>query len=95
MITYAHQKLLFKHMIELPHCECVFCSTQEEQTGRIRLFLVFKQRRKVYLRNGLKGNWEEVTDPDEYATVWDGFGNAVMERRVPSFMAAADDAPDL
>ncbi len=91
MITYANQKLVFKHMIELPHCECVFCSTQEEQTGRTRLFLVFKDRKKVYIRNGIKGNWEEVTDQGEHDIVWDGFEHAVMERKVPSFVAASSD----
>jgi hypothetical protein len=91
MITYTHQRLVFKHMIELPHCECVFCSTQEEETGRTRIFLVFKERQKVYMRNGLKGNWEEVTSVEEHNAVWNGFEQAVMERKIPSFVAESGD----
>jgi sRNA-binding regulator protein Hfq len=91
MITATHQKLVFKHMIELPHCECVFCSTQEEQTGRTRLFLVFRERQKVYMRNGIKGNWQEIANLEEHNAVWEGFEQAVLERKVPSFVASADD----
>lgn len=87
MTTLTIQKLVFKHMVELPHCECVFCSTQEERTGRTRLYLVFRERRKVYHRNGLKGNWEEVLDLEEHQLVWEGFEQAVMERKIPSFVA--------
>ena len=89
MMTLTHSKLIFKHMVELPHCECVFCSTQEEHNGRTRIFLVFKDRRKVYQRNGIKGNWEEVVDADERQNVWEGFEQAVIERKIPSFVAAS------
>ena len=95
MITYANQKLVFKHMIELPHCECVFCSTQEEQSGRTHLFLVFKERQKVYMRNGVKGNWEEVSNPEEHTMVWEGFERAITERKIPSFVAATTDLANL
>lgn len=88
MITCTHPKLIFKHMVELPHCECVFCSTQEEGTGRSRIYLIFKERQKAYQRNGLKGNWEEVVDPEDHANVWEGFEQAVMERKIPSFVAS-------
>lgn len=91
MITCAHPKLIFKHMVELPHCECVFCSTQEEETGRTRIYLVFKDKRKIYSRNGIKGNWEEVVEAEDYANVWEGFGQAVMERKIPSFVASGND----
>ena len=91
MVTYTQQRLIFKHMIELPHCACVFCSTQEELTGRTRIFLVFKERQKVYMRNGIKGNWEEITNLEEHNIVWEGFEQAVMERKIPSFVAASGD----
>jgi len=95
MDTSTRQKLIFRHMIELPHCECVFCSTQEEQTGRTRLFLVFKERQKVYMRHGIKGNWEELSNPEEHDAVWEGFEQAVMERKVPSFVASSNDLAQL
>ena len=91
MITCAHPKLIFKHMVELPHCECVFCSAEEEQTHRTKIYLVFKERHKVYQRNGIKGNWEEVTHRDDYAHVWEAFEHAVTDRRIPSFVAATPD----
>lgn len=91
MMTLTHTKLIFKHMVELPHCECVFCSTQEEATGRTRIYLLFKERHKVYQRNGAKGNWEEVLDTEDRQNVWEGFEQAVMERKIPSFVAASSD----
>ncbi len=91
MITCTRPKLIFKHMVELPHCECVFCSTQEEETRRTRIYLVFKEKRKVYARNGTQGNWEEVTDAVDREHVWEGFEQAVMERKIPSFVASGND----
>jgi hypothetical protein len=87
METCTHPKLIFNHMVELPHCECVFCSTQEELTRRTRIFLVFRERHKIYQRNGIKGNWEEVANPEEHQAVWDAFEQAVTERKIPSFVA--------
>lgn len=89
MVTCIHHKFVFRHMVELPHCECVFCSTQEEESGRVRLFLVFRDRRKIYMRCGIRGNWEEVLDQEEYEAVWEGFEQAILERKIPSFVASA------
>ncbi|NLE64777.1 MAG: hypothetical protein GX606_02535, partial [Elusimicrobia bacterium] len=51
------------------------------------IYLVFRGKRKVYQRNGIKGNWEEVVEHDEYTRVWEGFELAVSERKIPSFVA--------
>lgn len=91
MIAIAQNKLIFNHMVELPHCECVFCSAQEEQTGRSRIFLVFKNRNKVYTRNGIKGNWEEIPSQVEREMIWEAFQNAILERKIPSFVASDPD----
>ncbi len=87
MLTLTGSKLIFKHMVELPHCECVFCSTQDEATRRTKIYLVFKENHKVYQRNGIKGNWEEVVDIEDRQNVWEGFERAVIERKIPSFVA--------
>ena len=89
MIASTLHALIFDHMVELPNCECVFCSTREEDTRRVRIFLVFKERRKIYMRNGLRGNWEEIIDNDEHEMVWEGFERAVLERRIPSFVSSS------
>jgi hypothetical protein len=91
MMTLTHSRLIFKHLVELPHCECVFCSTQEEFSGRTRIYLIFKDKHKVYQRNGIKGNWEEVTDAEYRQNVLDGFQQAVIERKIPGFVAASPD----
>jgi hypothetical protein len=91
MITCTRPKLVFKHMVELPHCECVFCSTQEEETGRSRIYLVFKERRKIYSRNGIKGNWEEIVEAEDHAHVWEGFEQAITDRKIPSFVASGTE----
>ena len=90
MITLAHPKIQFKHMVELPHCECVFCSAEEEETHRTRIYLVFKERQKVYQRNGIKGNWEEIADQENHDHVWEAFEKAITERKIPSFVASSE-----
>ena len=94
MIT-AQQRFIFRHMVELPHCECVFCSTEEEHTGRTKLFLVFQNSHKVYMRHSIKGNWEEVLNAEERELVRDGFQQAVLERKIPSFVASSGDLVSL
>jgi hypothetical protein len=92
MVTCTQSKLIFKHMVELPHCGCVFCSTEEEVTRRTRIFLIFKDKDKIYQRNGVKGNWEEVVGSDEHQNVWNGFEQAITERKIPSFVADMPEA---
>ena len=92
MDTCTLPKLIFNHMVELPHCECVFCSCQEEASRRTRIFLIFRERHKVYQRNGIKGNWEEVVNPDDHQNVWEAFEQAVTERKIPSFVAEIPEA---
>lgn len=89
MLTLIGSKLIFDHLVELPHCECVFCSTRDELTGRNRIYLLFRDQHKVFQRNGIKGNWEEIHNPDDRQSVWDGFERVVLERKIPSFIAAA------
>ena len=89
MMTLIHSRLVFKHMVELPLCECVFCSTQQEATHRTRIFLLFREKHKVYQRNSALGNWEEVLDGEDRQAIWEGFEQAVMERKIPSFVAAS------
>lgn len=60
MPILSTNSIIFKHMIDLKSCGCVFCYTQEESSGRTRLFLIFKDKGRVYSRNGLRGIWEEM-----------------------------------
>jgi hypothetical protein len=85
------QAIIFKHMIELTSCGCVFCYTQEEASGRTRLFLVFKDQARVYSRNGLRGTWEEIRNEEESRSIFDTFERAVSEQKVPRFATAVND----
>ncbi len=89
MISCLNQKLIFKHMVDLTHCGCVFCTVQEELTGRNRVYLIFKEKQKAYQRNPQRGNWEDILDEKEHAHVMDSFENAVIEKRIPSFVSTA------
>lgn len=83
--------IVFKHMIELKSCGCFFCYTQEEGSGRSRIFLVFKEKGRVYFRNGLKSIWEEVVDPDEIQLIISAYNKAAFEKKVPCFATTVQD----
>jgi hypothetical protein len=83
--------LVFKHLIELESCECVFCSAMDADSGRTKIYLVFKELERIYMRNARRGTWDELKDEEECQTVRCGFEKAVMERKIPCFRAAADD----
>jgi hypothetical protein len=85
------QALIFKHMIELTSCGCVFCYTQEEGSGRTRLFLVFKEKGRVYARNGLRGTWEELRPGHESRLIFEAFEKAVAEQKIPCFATTVNE----
>lgn len=83
--------IVFKHMIELKSCGCVFCYTQEESSGRTRLFLIFKDKRRVYFRNGLRGIWEEIHDLREMAHILESYDKAIVEQKIPCFATSVQE----
>lgn len=84
MASRYYNNLVFKHMIDMPASQCVFCATSEKSTGRTFLYLIFEQKNTVYKRNGLSSTWHELKD-DESSWVQQEFSNVVRERRIPCF----------
>lgn len=78
----------FQHFIDLPDCDCVFCSARDRKNGKTRLFLVFHERQRIYIRNGIKDTWDEVKDERDYVQVRRRFDRAIVERKIPCFTAA-------
>jgi hypothetical protein len=85
------QGIIFKHMIELTSCGCVFCYTQEESSGRTRLFLVFKDKGRVYSRNGLRGTWDEIRPSHESQLIFEAYERAVAEQKIPCFATTVNE----
>lgn len=77
--------IVFHHLIDLPNCDCVFCSTVERTTGQTRLFLVFNERRRIYVRNRIRDTWDELRDAASYERIRDQFNRAILEQKVPCF----------
>lgn len=82
--------IIFKHMIELKSCGCVFCYTQEEVSGRTRLFLVFQEKRRAYFRNGLRAIWEEMSGAEE-TQILEAFDKAIKEQKIPCFATSVQE----
>lgn len=82
--------IVFQHLIDLPNSNCVFCSAKEEKTGKTRLFLIFNEKRRIYIRNGLKETWDELTDEAAYNRIKDGFNNIIVERKIPCFSSSSE-----
>ncbi len=91
MTTLNATNIVFKHMIELKSCGCVFCYTQEESSGRTRLFLIFKEKNRVYSRNGLRGTWEELPYPQDSAQIIEAYDQAVIEQKIPCFATSVQE----
>jgi len=85
MIKQRSKEIIFKHLVELSGCDCVFCSTREKETGLTRLFLIFHDQRRIYTRNGINGTWDELEDQDECIRVRQKFQEVVGERKIPCF----------
>lgn len=91
MPTLNAGNIVFKHMIELKSCGCVFCYTQEESSGRTRLFLIFKDKGRVYSRNGLRGTWEELLYSQDASQIIEAYDQAVMGQKIPCFATSVQE----
>ncbi|MBP9854087.1 MAG: hypothetical protein KBD53_04385 [Candidatus Omnitrophica bacterium] len=87
MEQFDATSIVFQHLIDLPNCDCIFCSAVENATGRTRLLLVFKERKRIYIRNGLKDTWDELKESNQYKFIMDGFNRAIHEQKIPCFSA--------
>lgn len=87
MEQFDAASIVFQHLIDLPNCDCVFCSTVETSTGRSRLFLIFNERGRIYIRNGVKDTWDELKDAGQFECVKQRFDRAMFEQKIPCFSA--------
>ena len=82
--------VIFQHLIDLPSSNCVFCSTLEQATGKIQLYLIFHDQSRIYVRNGIKDTWEELKDKHQCQRIQTGFSSAIEERKIPCFSSLND-----
>lgn len=87
MEEFDSNSIVFQHLIELPNCDCVFCSTVDTSTGKTKLFLVFNERERIYVRNGSKDTWDEVKDINQYTNIKNRYNQTVSSQQVPCFAA--------
>lgn len=87
--------VVFHHLVEFARVNCLFCSAREKETGKAKLFLMFQDPNRVYVRNALKDTWEEVTNKEQSRTLQDGLQKAVKEKKVPSFRQEGQGFYDL
>lgn len=87
--------IIFQHLIDLPHCDCVFCSARERKSGKTRLFLIFNEQKRIYIRNGIRDTWDELKDKYDYDQVRQRFNDVIAEKKIPCFSAAVTDYNDL
>ena len=87
MEPFDANAVVFHHLIDLPNSDCVFCSTVETSTGHSRLFLIFRERQRIYLRNEIRDTWDELRDAAQYACIRERFNQAIEEKNVPCFSA--------
>ncbi len=82
MEQFHAQCIVFQHLIELPNCDCLFCSTVDTSTGRTELFLVFEERDRIYIRNRIKDTWDELKEEQDFQIIREKFNLAKMQHSV-------------
>ena len=81
----VYSNLQLKYLLNVPRSGCVFCSARDRKTGKAHLFLVFHQRDRIYVRNGLRGTWDEVKSRADYEQIRSVFEAALENDRVPTY----------
>jgi len=85
MPSISFDNVIFQHLVEFPSFDCVYCSTEEKVSGETRLYLIFNNRRQVYLRNALKGTWDKIKNDEEREVIREGYDVALREKRIPCY----------
>lgn len=75
----------FQHIVDMPSSNCVFCSTRQRDSNRIRLFLFFNERESVYVHNGISDIWEEIFDTEAVNYLRHRFEDVIQERKIPCY----------
>ena len=86
-IATDYGNLEIRYILELPRFDGVFISTRDRDTGKTKLFLVFNERGRIYVRHGLSGTWNELRDESECEQIRDGLQDALVRHTAPCFNA--------
>lgn len=81
----VYSNLELKYLLNVTRSGCVFCSAKDRRTGKTHLFLVFHQRDRIYVRNGLRGTWDEVKNRPDYDRIRQLFEDALANNQVPTY----------
>ena len=88
--TKVYDNIDFKYLIDVPRCDCVFCSARERSTGKTHLFLVFNHKGKIYRRDGIRSSWIELRNEEEYSQIRELLIRAISDKSIPCYTTAKE-----
>jgi len=91
----TYDDIVFQHLVDLPSCDSVFCSTRERKSGRVRLFLISNEQKRIYIRNGVKDTWDELKNEQDYDEIRRRFNSVIIEREIPCYTSAISNYDDM
>ena len=84
--TYKSQdELEFKHFVGIRSSNCYIATAREKVTNRTKLYLLFIESDRIYTRNGLKGAWTLINDPDNYSRIRYSLYDALADKSIPKY----------
>ncbi len=85
MNSQKYDSLVFQHLVDMPNSDCVFCSTLDQETGDLMLFVIFHHKNRIYQRNNVQDAWDELTGEHETRCIREKLEYALRERKVPCY----------
>jgi hypothetical protein len=84
-VTSGYADLNLKYILDIPRCDASFLSTAERTNGRLKLFLIFNEKGNIYIRDGIRGVWLEITSPQEYSQIRELLDCGLNAEAVPHY----------
>ena len=80
----TNPRLRFTHFVDIPTSEFVV-GTARDVEGKIRVFLIARYNGKIYTRNGISGNWQDLQTIEDYTKIRQLIVDALADKTVPRF----------
>lgn len=57
--------LCFTHFVDVPRCDCTIGTARNNDTNRLKVYLIVNHRGPIYSRNGLSDTWVALNTDEQ------------------------------
>lgn len=78
----VYRGLVFEHLVEFYGYGCLLGSAHDQVSGKLHLFLIFREWGRIFHRHGMHDIWEEVRDEGDHGWISTFVEHALLKRKI-------------